>query len=121
MQENIPSAPTLSPAAPENLEAEMEHSRKQNHCQAMRVEHSRLGLPALHPHGLAQRAGPGLETFWGSETAGTLLEADWLQASFQKIMVTWLPYLDCVQRVADDDTGCTWGSRRLAGYSAPGL
>ena len=35
--------------------------------------------------------------------------------------MTWLPYLDCIQRVADDDAGCTWGSRRLAGYSAPGL
>lgn len=87
----------------------------------MRVEHSRPGLLALHPHGLAQRAGPGLATFWRSETAGTLLEADSLQASFQKVMVTWLPYLDCIQRVADDDARCTWGSGRLAGYSAPGL
>lgn len=78
-----------------------------------------LGLLVLRPRGLAQRACPALVAFWGSETAGTFPESDSLQAPFQKVMATWLSYLDCVQRVADDDARCTCGSKRTAWLLSP--
>lgn len=46
-----------------------------------------------------------------TETASTFPKADSLQDPSQKETATRRPYLDCVQRVADNDTGCTCGSK----------
>lgn len=75
----------------------------------MRVEHSRLAS-SFHPHGLGTELALGWRPS-GGQKQGTLPGGRLAQASFQKVMVTWLPYLDCIQRVADDDAALHLGDQ----------